>query len=104
MLTVEKINQIIQTIKDVSNPEAVYLFGSYADGTAKEDSDLDLLVVKNNISNKMQEILKIKKSIISDEYSVDLLLYSEEEYETKKKQGWKIFSEIERKGKLINVK
>jgi uncharacterized protein len=103
MLTMEKINQIIKTIRDVSNPKEVYLFGSYANGTAKENSDLDLLVIKENITNKMQEMLNIKKSIISDEYSVDILLYSEEEYEKKKKQGWKIFSEIEKKGRLVNV-
>jgi predicted nucleotidyltransferase len=103
MLSIDNINQIIKTINSVSNPEAVYLFGSYADGTATEDSDLDLLVIKNNIPDKMQELLRIKKSIISDEYSIDLLLYSEDEFEQKKSQGWKLFSEIEKKGKLINV-
>lgn len=42
--TLDEIRRIIVPIAQKYNLSAVYLFGSYARGTAKEDSDLDLLV------------------------------------------------------------
>lgn len=41
------INEIIDTVKPIAEKyhvQAIYLFGSYARGEAKEDSDLDFLV------------------------------------------------------------
>ena len=42
--TLDEIRHIITPIAQKYNLSAVYLFGSYARGTAREDSDLDLLV------------------------------------------------------------
>ena len=42
--TVEEIQRIIGPIAEKHRLKAVYLFGSYARGTAQEQSDIDLLV------------------------------------------------------------
>lgn len=42
--TLDEIRRIIVPIAQKYNLSAVYLFGSYARGTAREDSDPDLLV------------------------------------------------------------
>ena len=42
--TLDEIRRIITPIAQKYNLSAVYLFGTYARGTAREDSDLDLLV------------------------------------------------------------
>ena len=42
--TVEQLCEIIKPIAQRYGLPAVYLFGSYARGTAKDDSDIDLLV------------------------------------------------------------
>lgn len=44
MYTIDEIRQRIQPIAEKYQLPAVYLFGSYARGTAREDSDIDLLV------------------------------------------------------------
>ena len=44
MYTLDEIRHIITPIAQKYNLSAVYLFGSYARGTAREESDLDLLV------------------------------------------------------------
>jgi len=41
----EKIEQLLAA-GDVRNIKAVILYGSWAKGTAREDSDVDLLVIK----------------------------------------------------------
>lgn len=47
MITQKQIEEIIKRIIDNYNPEKVIIFGSYAHDHPTEDSDLDLLVVKN---------------------------------------------------------
>ncbi|MBQ9552129.1 MAG: nucleotidyltransferase domain-containing protein [Clostridia bacterium] len=42
--TVEEIQSIIEPIAKKHGLKAVYLFGSYARGTANEHSDIDLLI------------------------------------------------------------
>ncbi len=100
MLNEEKINYIIEKIKLISNPDKIYIFGSYAYGKPLENSDLDILIIKNNVKNRLQEIINIKKEIISKDYSIDILLYTEDEYLKKIKEGWQLFDEISKKGKL----
>jgi len=48
----------------------------------------------------MAELIKIKKEIISKDYSIDILLCSEEEFNKKTREGWVIFNTITEKGKL----
>ena len=42
--TIDDIRQIVKPIAEKYGLPAVYLFGSYARGTANEESDIDLLV------------------------------------------------------------
>jgi predicted nucleotidyltransferase len=45
MISDEQIIEIVSRIARRLDPEKIILFGSYATGAAREDSDLDLLVV-----------------------------------------------------------
>jgi predicted nucleotidyltransferase len=45
MLTKEQIELMSKRIQEALHPKKIVLFGSYADGRATEDSDIDLLVV-----------------------------------------------------------
>ncbi|MGX9365336.1 nucleotidyltransferase domain-containing protein [Desulfoplanes sp. PS50] len=62
--------QIIERLQGL-NPEKVILFGSYADGTANDESDLDLYVVTKddfipkNFQEKTQVRLKVSR-VLSD--------------------------------------
>ena len=43
----EEITQFVNLVAEVSNPEKIILFGSYAYGNPNDKSDIDLLVIKN---------------------------------------------------------
>ena len=93
--------EIIDKIKGCAQPSQMYLFGSYATGTPREDSDIDIAVIKRSFSNKREELVRIKRAIASADYSVDLLLFSEAEFNLKKAQGWRVMEEITNKGTAI---
>lgn len=62
-----------------SSPARVILFGSYARGTATEDSDLDLMVIEKELPDKAAEYLRLRRAIGGIGAGVDVLIYSEEE-------------------------
>ncbi len=62
-----------------SSPARVILFGSYARGTATEDSDLDLMVIEKELPDKAAEYLRLRRAIGGIGAGVDVLVYSEEE-------------------------
>ena len=50
--TVEKVKNYISFLKENRfNISKVYLFGSYARGNFREDSDIDLAIIMNGLTN-----------------------------------------------------
>lgn len=77
-------NETIQTavnrmVAAMTAPARVILFGSYARGTANEDSDLDLMVIEKGEPDKAAEYLLLRRAIGGIGVGVDVLIYSEEE-------------------------
>jgi predicted nucleotidyltransferase len=63
-------------------PEAeVFLFGSYASGTANEQSDLDLLVVEPFVSARLHEIARLKRALGESPVRIDLLVIDRATFE-----------------------
>lgn len=49
MINIEELKpQIIERLKSL-NPDKIILFGSYAYGTANENSDIDIFLIKNDL-------------------------------------------------------
>jgi uncharacterized protein len=88
MLASQTIQSAAQRIAAAaSSPAKVIVFGSYARGEAKEDSDLDLLVVEKSVDDHTCEYLRLREAVGRLGVGVDLLLISEAEFE-KRKQWW----------------
>ncbi len=62
-------------------PIKVILFGSYARGDAREDSDLDLLLVEKEVPDPTGEYLRLREALGPMSVGVDLLIYPQEEFE-----------------------
>jgi len=87
MLTEQTIREASQRVAAVAYaPLKVILFGSYARGDADEGSDLDLMVVEKEIPDFTQEYLRLHRALGTLGIGVDLLLFTESEFE--KKRGW----------------
>ena len=55
MITEVQIQAIVQRIVENYAPDRIILFGSYAYGMPTEDSDLDLLIIKEKAETKRAE-------------------------------------------------
>jgi len=47
MIAEAQLKEIVSKIAENNNPEKIILYGSYAKGNGTEDSDLDIIVIKN---------------------------------------------------------
>ncbi len=96
----------IQRIKDQLvqklSPLKIYLFGSFADGTAKEDSDFDFyVVVKDGTENLVDLTAEAYKSIRNvRSRAVDIIIGTESRFENPgNRMG--IEQEVHKKGMLL---
>ncbi len=79
MITQETINQAVSQLAIAATPCKIILFGSYARNEATENSDLDLLVIKPQLANKGQEMVRLSNIIDNIGVGVDILVYSQQE-------------------------
>jgi len=87
MLNEQIIEETVRRIVSAAHaPRKVIVFGSYARGNAKQDSDLDVLVVEEKILDFGDELLRLNAAVGTLPVDVDILLYATEEFE--KRQNW----------------
>jgi predicted nucleotidyltransferase len=78
-LSPKMLDQIIKRIVDVAHPEKIILFGSYARGDAREDSDLDLIIIEREVTARRYESVRIRRALRPLRVPVDILVFSRDE-------------------------
>ena len=81
----------------------VILYGSYARGEARPDSDVDLMIVVPDDKADFQTEDRISDIVFDIGYEHDLLImpYIVSESQMKKFSGFKVFYSVEREGLLV---
>ncbi len=107
MIDVKEAKQIISEIVDkiVANyqPKKVILFGSYAYGEPTEDSDVDLLIIKDTDKRPIDRWMEVKKLLRDNtkRFPVSPLVYTEKEIEARKALKDFFIEEILEKGLVL---
>jgi predicted nucleotidyltransferase len=74
---------MVEVIVQEVDPERVYVFGSYARGTARDDSDLDLLIVEREPfspeRSRRLEMARLSRLLARFRVPKDVLVYSSDE-------------------------
>lgn len=74
MMNETLLAEIIQRIIAVSDPQQIIMFGSQARGDANEDSDLDLLVIKDGVESPRAEAGRIYRALAGIRTPVDIVV------------------------------
>ena len=93
------LEQVVAAIVGVARPSLVILFGSWAEGRAGEDSDLDLLVVAST-NERMRLARRLRAAIkpLLGARELDLIVIPEEGWEKARRLRGMIGYEADRYG------
>lgn len=96
----EEIKRITKQIVQHYRPQKVILFGSAARGEFGEDSDVDMLIIKETPERRVD---RIKKVLLAADYSFPLepLVYTPAELEERKRLGDSFILEVLKQGKVL---
>jgi predicted nucleotidyltransferase len=105
-LTVDKvtdsvINEMAAVVVREVKPEAIVLFGSYATGKNRPDSDVDLLIIKRAPFKRREEMLKCWDILSSYKVPKDILVYSPEEIKRWNSINSHVVTRALREGRLL---
>ncbi|MBI2120860.1 MAG: nucleotidyltransferase domain-containing protein [Parcubacteria group bacterium] len=100
MITREKIKEVADKIAREFQPEKIILFGSFAWGTPTEDSDIDLFIVKET-ENTRGFAREVDRSFSARDFSMDIIVYTPEQVEKRKKINDLFIREIFTNGKFL---
>lgn len=100
MIEQSKILNLVQKIIEDFQPQKIILFGSYAYGQPRDDSDIDLLVILPFTEKKSQKSLEILNKV-KPIFALDLLVRTPSEIQQRLEWGDFLLQEIFEKGKIL---
>lgn len=84
MTNLDKLPEITRRILAVSSPQKIILFGSYARGDYGPDSDLDLMVVMDQVDSPRSESVRLRRALRGLLAPVDIIVATPEQLERHK--------------------
>lgn len=76
----EAIKRLTELLVEAARPKRIIMFGSQARGEAGEDSDLDVMIVEEVVSDRAGEMVRLNRLLRSFDIPVDLLVVSQEKF------------------------
>ena len=97
------ILRMVERIVQEYQPKKIILFGSYAYGEPTEDSDVDLLIIKNTEKRPIDRWVELKRLLrgITGELPVSPIVYTEKEIEDRNAVKDFFIKEIYERGEVL---
>jgi len=101
--TTKVIRRIVEKLKIEYHPQKILLFGSYAYGEPDEESDIDLLIIKDTNQRPLERWVEVKKILRDPERTLPVspLVYTEKEIERRVKIKDFFIEDILKYGELL---
>ena len=95
------IRAVAKQIADKFQPDKIILFGSYAYGKPRPESDVDLLVVMDTLLRSRPQRLEISRALSPRPFPLDVIVQTPEQLEERLAMGDVFLREITTRGKVI---
>lgn len=100
-ITDKKIKEISNIIAKNYAPDKIILFGSYATGNYNENSDIDLLIIKDTDKPRYKRGQAVRKFLYGSMVPIDIIVYTNSEIEKNKDTKYTFIYEVLKTGKII---
>lgn len=100
MLTKRKIKQFASRVAKQFNPEKIILFGSYAYGKPRTDSDVDLLVILKHQDSAIKKASDIRLALPA-EVPIDVIVRTPERIQERLSMNDFFMREIIERGQVL---
>jgi predicted nucleotidyltransferase len=94
------IASVVDQISQLFKPEKIILFGSYAYGQPRPDSDVDLLVIMDTPLKETEQAIRICQTIKYD-YGLDLIVRTPAVLAQRLELGDSFLREVVARGKIL---
>jgi predicted nucleotidyltransferase len=97
------MKQIVAFITSKISPEKIILFGSYARGDNKENSDIDILIIIKNLRNERKITGALYRELLKENIAIpiDFLAIDYDKYNKLKDKIGYIYKTIEKEGQIL---
>lgn len=96
----ERLVEIVERLRPL-RPRRVLLFGSAARGQHDPLSDLDLIVVADEVPIRFLDRVARAYDLIDPRYALDILVYTPGEYDAMLAEGNTLVESAEREGRVL---
>jgi uncharacterized protein len=97
----DQIDKMVRRIAERFDPDQIILFGSRARGTARPDSDVDLLVVMPVMGSKREKQIEIRCALHDIRVAKDIIVATPDEVERRRNIVGTIIRPALREGKVL---
>ena len=105
MSALDALPEIIRRLVEAAQPERIILFGSWATGANRPDSDLDLLVIQKEPLlpgwSRLRAISRLERALGRIPHATDILVYSQGEVERWKSIPHHVIARALKEGKEV---
>ena len=103
MIDEATINKAVELLRQAAPDATIILFGSWARGEGKEDSDLDFLVVEPNFTSRHDEMVRLNDVLRPLRIPVDVLVVTRKTYEDWADTPGTVLYEAAREGRVFHA-
>jgi predicted nucleotidyltransferase len=96
----DKIEKLLECLKRYE-PERIIIFGSCARGDADEQSDVDVVVIKQTDKRFLDRLLEVAQFLDNDLGKVDVFVYTRQEFEEMRQRENPFIAKVVNEGKVI---
>src|SRR3989442_725473 len=101
MISEETIQRAVELLKVAAAPSRIILFGSYARGDARENSDLDFLVVEPVVTARRREMVRLSDVLRPLRVPADVLVASDRVFQEWRNIPGTVLYEAHKEGKVL---